>query len=68
MKSSVKKALVAVGIIAAVVVVGVLMSLRGVEDFHEKYEGCDLTADVEGMERTGTYTLYLLDHADGCRA
>lgn len=68
MKSSVKKALVAVGIIAAVVVVGVLMSLRGVEDFHEKYEGCDLTADVEGMERTGTYTLYLLDHADAVRS
>lgn len=68
MKSSVKKALVAVGIIAAVAVVGVLMSLRGVEDFHEKYEGFDLTADVEGMERTGTYTLYLLDHADAVRS
>lgn len=68
MKSSVKKALVAVGIIAAVVVVGVLMSLRGVEDFHEKYEGQDLTADVEGMERTGTYTLYLLDHQDAARS
>ncbi|MCM1027501.1 MAG: extracellular solute-binding protein [Roseburia sp.] len=63
MKSSVKKALIAAGVIAAVVVVVVLLSLRGVEDFHEKYEGQDLTADVAGMERTGTYTGYLNDHA-----
>ena len=68
MKSSVKKALAAVGIIAVVVVVAVLLSLRGVEDFHEKYEGYDLTADVEGMERTGTYTGYLNDHAGAVRS
>lgn len=65
MKSSVKKVLVAVGIIAAVAVIAVLMSLRDVEDFHEKYEGYDLTTDVEGMEREGTYTGYLNAHADG---
>lgn len=68
MKSSVKKALAAVGIIAVVVVVAVLLSLRGVEDFHEKYEGYDLTADVEGMERSGTYTGYLNDHAGAVRS
>lgn len=65
MKSSVKKVLVAVGVIAVVAVIAVLMSLRDVEDFHEKYEGYDLTTDVEGMEREGTYTGYLNAHADG---
>ena len=40
------------------------MSLQGAEDFHEKYAGTDLTRDVEGMERVGTYTGYLNEHAD----
>lgn len=40
------------------------MSLQGAEDFHEKYVGTDLTRDVEGMERVGTYTGYLNEHAD----
>lgn len=64
MKSSVKKAVVAAIIIVVIAVVAVLMSLRDVEDFHEKYEGFDLTTDVEGMEREGTYTGYLNAHAD----
>lgn len=64
MKSSVKKVLVAVGVIAVVAVIAVLSSLREVEDFHEKYEGHDLITDVEGMEREGTYTGYLNAHTD----
>ncbi len=68
MKSSVKKGIIAAVVIVAVVVIAVLMSLRGVEDFHEKYEGADLTVDVEGMERQGTYTGYLRDHADAAYA
>lgn len=64
MKSSVKKVLVAVGIVAVVAVIAVLMSLRGVEDFHEKYEGYDLNVEVAGMEREGNYTGYLNEHAD----
>ena len=64
MKNSVKKAIIAVVIIAVVAAAAVLMSLRGVEDFHEKYEGFDLVTDVEGMEREGTYTGYLNAHAD----
>ncbi len=64
MKNSVKKVIVAVAIIAVVAVIAVLMSMRKVEDFHDKYAGIDLTADVAGMERVGTYSGYLLDHAD----
>lgn len=63
MKSSVKKAIVAAAVVAALVLVAVLMSLRGVEDFHDKYAGVDLNADVEGMEREGTYSGYLNNHA-----
>ncbi len=64
MKSSVKKAIVAVGVIAVIAVALVLMSMRDVEDFHEKYAGADLATEVEGMERQGTYTGYLHAHAD----
>ncbi len=49
----------------------VLLSLGKKEDFHEKYAGVDLTVEVEGMERTGTYSGYLNAHsgvADGAAA
>ncbi|MDE5590996.1 MAG: extracellular solute-binding protein [Acetatifactor sp.] len=64
MKSSVKKVITAVAVVAALVLIAVLMSLRGVEDYHDKYAGVDLNTDVEGMEREGTYTGYLNAHAD----
>lgn len=64
MKSSVKKAIVAVAVVAAFVLIAVLMSLRGVEDYHDKYAGTDLNTDVVGMEREGTYTGYLNAHAN----
>lgn len=64
MKSSIRKIIVTVAVLAAIVLVFFLMSLRKVEDFHDKYAGADLNTDVEGMERTGTYTGYLYDHAD----
>ncbi len=67
MKSSVKKLVVAVGVVAVLVLIAFLMSLRGVEDFHEKYEGMDLNTDVAGMEREGTYTGYLNEHANAAR-
>lgn len=59
-----KKLWIVIGVVAVIAIVAVLWSMRGVEDFHEKYAGADLTQDVEGMERTGTYTGYLNDHAD----
>lgn len=59
MKNSVKKM---IGIAIAILVIAVvilLLSLRGTDDFHDKYDGVDLTKDIAGMERTGTYTDYL---------
>lgn len=67
MKSSVKKIIVTVGVLAVIVLIAFLMSLRDVEDFHDKYAGADLSTDVAGMERTGTYSGYLNEHADAAR-
>lgn len=64
MKSSVKKVIVAVAVVAVIAVIAVLSSLRGVEDFHEKYEGVDLSRTIEGMEKGGTYAEYLNSHSD----
>ena len=64
MKDSVKKIIISIVAIAAVVGVIILISLRGVENFHDKYAGADLTKDVAGVERVGTYHNYLNEHAD----
>lgn len=63
-KKSGKKIIIAVAVVAVIVLIAFLMSLRGVDDFHEKYAGADLSTDVEGMQRAGTYTGYLNAHAD----
>ncbi len=62
MKDSVKKWILLGGLAAVVVVFLVVKSLSGVEDFHDKYEGYDLSEDVEGAVREGTYTRYLGMH------
>ena len=64
MKDSVKKLLIVVGVVAAFAVFCMLLNLRGVKDYHEKYQGVDLTADTEGAVRQGTYTKYLSAYAD----
>lgn len=68
MKGSIKKAVIALVVIAVLAVLFVLLSMRKVDDFHDKYAGVDLTKDVEGMERTGTYTGYMNSHADAALA
>jgi len=67
-KGSIKKAVIALVVIAVLAVLLVLLSMRKVDDFHDKYAGVDLTKDVEGMERTGTYTGYMNSHADATLA
>ncbi|MCR5032791.1 MAG: extracellular solute-binding protein [Lachnospiraceae bacterium] len=62
MKGWMKKTLITVAVIVAFVLLCVLLNLRDTETFHDKYEGVDLTRDVTGMERTGTYTGYLQAH------
>lgn len=68
MKSSVKKAIVAACVVAVIAVIAILLSMRDVEDFHEKYAGTDLSMEIAGMEREGTYTGYLSDHAGAADA
>ena len=64
MNSTIKKILITIAVVGAFVLVCVLLSMRGVEDFHNKYAGDDLSTDVEGMERGGTYINYLNSFAD----
>lgn len=62
MRDSVKKWVLLGGLAAALVIFFVVKSLSGVEDFHDKYEGYDLSEDVEGAVREGTYTRYMDAH------
>lgn len=67
MNKTVKKLLILIGVIAVFVVFCMLLGLRDVETFEDKYAGHDLTADAEGAVREGTYTRYLNAHADAAR-
>jgi len=62
MKNGTKKLIGTVVFCGAFAGVCVLLNLRGKDTFYEKYAGYDLTTDVVGLERTGTYTGYLLEH------
>lgn len=64
MKRSYKKYILLGGLAALVVAFIVIKGLKGVEDFHDKYEGYDLTGEVGGVVREGTYTRYIDAHAD----
>ncbi len=59
MKGWVKKLLITLVVIAAFAVIFVVLNLKPVENYSEKYAGVDLTTDVEGAVREGTYTRYL---------
>ena len=48
--------------VVAVVAVLIVVLGRGSQDFHEKYEGYDLTVDVSGLGREDTYDGYLRAH------
>ena len=52
-----------VGVLCIAAVVGLIVLLGGgTEDYHLKYEGADLTADVSGIGRSDTYSGYLQAH------
>ncbi len=54
-----------IGILCVAAVIGLIVLLGGgSQNFHEKYEGVDLSADVTGLGREDTYANYLLSHAD----
>ncbi|MCR4595573.1 MAG: extracellular solute-binding protein [Lachnospiraceae bacterium] len=63
MNDFLKKVLITIAVVAAFALICVLLAMRDVEDFHDKYDGVDLTSDVEGLERAGTYTGYMNEHA-----
>ena len=62
MNDFLKKLLITAAVVGSITVLCVLLAMRDVEDFHSKYEGVDLLTDVEGLERTGTYTGYINEH------
>lgn len=64
MNKTLKKILIAVGVVVVFVGVSVLLSMRKTKDFHEKYEGADLTEEVSIAEKTGTYEKYLAKYPD----
>ena len=47
MNDFLKKVLITIAVLAAFTLICVLLAMRDVEDFHDKYEGVDLTSDVE---------------------
>jgi hypothetical protein len=64
MNKTLKKILIVLGVLAAIVCLCLVLTRREKKDFHEKYAGVDLTTEVEGMERVGAYTGYLNAHQD----
>ena len=64
MKDSVKKSIFLLSLAAIIIISLVIKSITKEEDFHEKYDGVDLTVDVEGAQREGTYSAYVSSHKD----
>ncbi len=66
MKKTAKKstAIIVIAVVAVVALIVFIATRKTVDDFSEKYAGFDLSQDVEGMEREGTYTKYLAAHED----
>lgn len=67
-KDWMKKTIIGVICVAAVAGLLVLIFSRDVDDFHDKYDGVNLSQDVAGMERAGTYVGYINDHSDATYA
>ena len=62
MKDSVKKLILLGGIFAIIASVYIVRNFTDKNDFHDKYEGYDLSQDVAGATRSGTYAGYLDAH------
>ena len=68
MNKTAKKVTITISVIAVFVLICVLLSMRPVPNFEEKYAGTDLTVEIAGMERTGSYNGYLEAHRDAANA
>lgn len=56
--------LIVVAVIAVVIIAIMVINSKKVYDFHDKYAGADLTKEIEGAERNGTYSKYLVNNAN----
>ncbi len=63
MKDSVKKLWITIGVVVVFVGICLLMNLKPVQTYEDKYAGTNLNVDSEGARRSGTYTSYLNAHA-----
>lgn len=64
MNKNLKTFLIVIASFAALVLLCVCLSLREADNFSDKYEGADLSTDIAGLERTGTYSNYIDAHSD----
>lgn len=62
MKDSVKKTIFLCGLVGIIAITLIVKNMLSEEDFQAKYAGYDLTTDVAGTGREGTYTIYLNEH------
>ncbi len=60
-----KNIIIIAAVIVALILIIFAMKKTDVKDYSDKYEGFDLSADIEGTEREDSYTNYLAKHADG---
>ncbi|WP_026653057.1 extracellular solute-binding protein [Butyrivibrio proteoclasticus] len=67
MSKTVKKIIAVVLVVALVASVFVVINNKTIENFANKYEGTDLTKEIEGMERAGGYAGYLADHGNAAQ-
>ncbi len=60
-----KKWRILVGILVVVILVAAIVLLNGdPQNYHDKYDGKDLSTDVSGIGRDDTYDVYLRAHQD----
>ncbi len=59
MKDSVKKLILLGSLVVLVVGFYFIKNINQESDYRSKYEGYDLVADIEGIDREGTYSKYL---------
>ena len=63
MKGEVKKGIILVGVVLVIVIFCIVRKqMSAVENYQDKYQGTDLTVEVDGLGREGTYTEYQNSH------
>ncbi len=59
--------IIIVAVLAVALLTVFIITNRKIADWHEKYEGVDLTREIVGTERTGTYDKYVRSHEAAAR-